>query len=221
MPKTGRPSNQEVQRTFIKFSKIGKKSDFGRCSLCGWERAWHSTDLQKHLNECEKYLIRKSETPSTEGTMKQVVQSRIVPIGLPSSRAIRRAIAYACYMQNLPFNAFDKGKPLRIAFEIGNPAFKSFPSKQELATTLLFEQYEATKAEIDKILKNKSYINIVADESDNISKHRIQNFSANIFAYGAFFIASDVIQTERKDAESIAAWLRQQCIDLVGDSEHI
>lgn len=55
MPPPGRAPNIAVRDNFARVPDPSKKSDIGICKHCHWRRAWQSTNLQKHLNECARY----------------------------------------------------------------------------------------------------------------------------------------------------------------------
>jgi len=51
----GRAPNQTVRDNFARVPDPGKKIDIGICKHCHWRRAWQSTNLQRHLDTCERY----------------------------------------------------------------------------------------------------------------------------------------------------------------------
>jgi len=87
------------------------------------------------------------------------------------------SFALAIYMNNLPFNVI-QSRCFLAPFQKISPAYKP-PSSFPLRTTLLDETYHLLKEDVEKVFRSPYYLNIMTDQSENISKDRIINISVN------------------------------------------
>lgn len=53
----GRAPNLAVRNNFARCAVPNGKVDHGICKHCHWRRSWHSTNLQKHLDDCARYQV--------------------------------------------------------------------------------------------------------------------------------------------------------------------
>ena len=98
------------------------------------------------------------------------------------------------------------------------------PTRQRIAGPLLDEYYDKVKAIVDeKVLSNKSQysINVVTDESTNVTKARISNISLHT-THGAFYWRSEDIESTQMTATNVASWLKGHLVTLSsGDLQRI
>jgi len=107
-------------------------------------------------------------------------------------------------MNNLPFNLTQS--PYFLApFQKISPAYKP-PSSFLLRTTLLDETYLLVKEDVEKVIQSSYYLNIITDESENVSKDRIINISINTDR-GTFHYCSENAGSMAFTAENLASWL--------------
>jgi hypothetical protein len=112
----------------------------------------------------------------------------------------------ACYYDGLSFRVFDKGSALIKAFHIVNPLLP-LPSRQDIATKLLDEQYLQISKEVNTLLTAEPHINFSVDETTNIRHQRILNICTNTTTYGAFYQTSEAIDIESVTATALAQWI--------------
>jgi len=129
------------------------------------------------------------------------------------------SFALAIYMNNLPFNVTQSPYFLAL-FQKISPAYKP-PSSFLLRTTLLDETYHLVKEDVEKVIQSSYYLNIITDESENISKDRIINISVNTDR-GTFHYYSENAGSMAFTAENLAAWLMGKLGELIqGDWDRI
>jgi len=78
-----------------------------------------------------------------------------------------------CFMDNLPFHAFENQFAKTFIHSL-NPAYVP-PSRKQLAGSLLDSTYISTKEQVDSLIAAMPNINVVTDESSNISASQIYN----------------------------------------------
>ena len=122
------------------------------------------------------------------------------------------SFALAIYMNNLPFNVPQSPYFLAL-FQKISPAYKP-PSSFLLRTTLLDETYHLVKEDVEKVIQSSYYLNIITDESENISKDRIINISVNTDR-GTFHYYSENAGSMAFTAENLAAWLMGKLGELI------
>ncbi len=194
--KRGRIPDLELGSAF-KRVRTGHKSDQARCKHCSWSGVWQTTNLRAHLsNTCASY--------KTQQTV-----DRLVVVSKAPSRDVQRdfkaSIAFSCYVDNLSFCTFDPGKAIRDSYWRINPLFR-FPTRHEIATTLLDAQYQRTSTAVQALVRSEPFLNFSIDESTNIRRERIQNLCINCPTYGAFYQLSESLEDRTMDARGCADW---------------
>ena len=53
--RVGRAPNLNVLNNYVRAHNKTKRTDVGICKHCNWRRAWHTTNLQLHLDRCQPY----------------------------------------------------------------------------------------------------------------------------------------------------------------------
>jgi hypothetical protein len=122
--------------------------------------------------------------------------------------------AMALYMTASSFTLFHD-PAMKTLFQSLNPAFK-MPDRRQFAGGLLDEAYNSVKVEVDCILQASNELNIITDESTNITMHRIANISVHT-QNGAFHYASEDVGHKRMTAVAIQDWLMNHLNVLTGN----
>ena len=136
MSKRGRPADEEVLRAYKRYWREDKDSDWSKCLGCGREQSWNTTALAEHLLDCDSYKKQLEEREKSQSKRKQATINfhAITPSWMLH---IQKSLAFACYMDGLPFNAYDlKNKHLPHAILLIYSGIK-FPSIKRIATKLL------------------------------------------------------------------------------------
>ena len=136
MSKRGRPANEDVSRAFKRFKQPGKEIETGECLSCGKKRAWNPTRLAEHLINCASYQEKQDENGDSQCVMKKQATISLHTITSLQMLKIQKNLAFACYMDGLPFDAFDKSKTLPMSILSIHGGLK-FPSRERIATRLL------------------------------------------------------------------------------------
>ena len=115
-------------------------------------------------------------------------------------------------MNNLPFNVTQSFYFL-APFQKISSAYKP-PSSFLLRTTLLDETDLLVKEEVEKVIRSSYYLNIITDESENMSKDCIINISVNTDK-GTFHYCSENAGSLAFTAENLASWLMAKLGELI------
>lgn len=94
-----------------------------------------------------------------------------------SHDALDDAFTTVCYEEGLPFSVFESPAMRQALYQL-NPAYKP-PSRKKISGVLLDKAYAIMKDQIDEYLDSLSELNIIIDESSNVSNSRIANISIN------------------------------------------
>jgi hypothetical protein len=97
-----------------------------------------------------------------------------------------------------------------------NPAYK-IPDRRRFAGALLDEAYTRVKAQVTCHFQQATHLNIIMDESSNITMERIANISVHT-SNGAFYYASDNIHAKRSTAPLIKIWLMEKLVELTDNN---
>jgi hypothetical protein len=205
--KRGRIPDPELEKAFKRI-RTGRNSDEAKCKHCFWTGVWQTNNLRSHLsNTCSLYKTQLS-------MHRSVIVSRTP--SRSEQHEFKASIAFSCYVDNLSFTTFDVGKAIRESYRKINPLL-AFPSRREIATTLLDAQYERTSMAIQTLIRSEPFLNFSLDESTNIRRERIQNLCINCPSYGAFYQLSESLEDRTMNARSCADWAIQAMEDAKGD----
>jgi hypothetical protein len=116
------------------------------------------------------------------------------------------------YMSNVPFNTVENAYWRRFFTKL-NPAYIA-AHRNTFAGPLLDQTYAKTKQEVEAKLKGK-VLNIVTDESTDVTRNRIVSMSVNSARLTFFYNAEDV-GAQRMDTENYTLWLLTQLEALTG-----
>ena len=108
--------------------------------------------------------------------------------------------AMALYMTASSFILFHD-PAMKTVFQSLNPIFK-MPDRHQFAVGVLDEAYNSVKVKMDCILQASNKLNIITDESTNITMHRIANISVHT-QNNAFYYASEDVGHKRMTAVTI------------------
>jgi Protein of unknown function (DUF 659)/hAT family C-terminal dimerisation region len=120
--------------------------------------------------------------------------------------SLDRRFALACYSQGLPFTVFE-GPEMKEALHELHPAYQP-PTRYVLSGRLLEEVYSNLKVNVDKAIAATPFLNVITDESDNISSERIGNISIHTLS-GAFHWTSEDLRARRMTAIGVSEWLKE------------
>jgi Protein of unknown function (DUF 659) len=172
--------------------------------------------MREHLEKCRPYINKIKATGPTNNLSRYVVQksntnaNNTQELNFPTLTAAMKAsldlkCASMCYEQALSFTFVEH--PSTATFLNGlNPAYK-LPSRKDLARRLLDETYINLKERVQNTIHTMEWLNIVTDESPNITNGRIANISIHT-SQGVFHWISEDIGAMQMTAENITAWLR-------------
>ena len=142
------------------FITNGKKAQCRACSQ--WAIIPHSTRQRQHLLECEPYMRHCSQAnriilmadDSGSHSMSTIfrVENNLILFPQQQVDMLVEEMAYAVYMDNLPFRAFE-GR-IRRVFRRMHAATR-FPSRKDLAGRLLVQQYNHTRHRVMKVFEQE------------------------------------------------------------------
>lgn len=205
MTKRGRIPDTEVLLSFKRFKRAEHKIDRAQCNACGHERSWQATDLRKHLQSCQKYGQGKEEEAAEEEVLAQ--QKLIVPtIGALMGKALQMQMAEAVILDGLPLDAFEDHKHLAPIMKRFYPTVKP-PTGNQISRSFLPAIYKRLQTQVSKHVNDATLLNLIADESNNIRRQRVQNLCVNIPGHGAFYWDSEIVNGDTCDGDWHADWL--------------
>jgi hypothetical protein len=139
MSKRGRPTNWEVTQSFKKYKDANFKEERAECKFCGFKRAWQSTELQRHLNNCIPFLSQQNTLEVAQKRQRQM--TLIVPtIGSSMQNMLKLHFAKAVIMDGLPLDAFEQKKQLGQVIKLINDKLQ-LPTAREIRKDLLPGKY--------------------------------------------------------------------------------
>ena len=195
------------------------------CKLCGGHNMAQSLDRErKHLqNKCPKY--KEWDAAHSERLQTKITQHTAQPISGPRKEKLE-LFAFAMFKTGRPFTAFEDEAWIKFFAEFG---YKP-PSPSKLSDTLLNQAYKKIEAAVTLQLSASHTLNLVTNESTNISGCRIINTSAitnNSDCYyilniepkpgklGAEELAMQAIKTAKgitnRDLSKVALWTTDTC----------
>lgn len=205
-----RHSNSSVKSAFHESKENPQdKCITVRCRLCTWTKKKNTTRQQEHLRHCANYLSHLSQ-------LNQQSLELNPPTDTPKifdKQSLDHAAALAVYMSASPFTLLSNS--YFTAFIQLNPTYLP-PSRASLANQLLDDIYCNVKTEVDAIIEKQQYINIVVDESGDISSHRIINLSI-LTETGAFHYKTEDTGSMQLGAVEISQWVMEKLATLVGE----
>ena len=173
--------------------------------------------MRQHLLKCDKYLtLHKSKGIENDITREAAVLSKQTPLNVPRISTQTKALldfdfAEACYVSGLPFTVY-QDEAMQRGFRTLNPAYKP-PNRKALAGPLLNQVYSHVKEKVDSAIQATKLLNIVTDESINISNARIVNISIHTPS-GAFHWRSEDIGARQMTTINVADWIKHNLTRL-------
>jgi hypothetical protein len=153
----GRPPNLKLLNAFERANSDDSKTPIAICKKCRYKAAWHPTRLEAHIAKCEPSLgqnaITSSLTPTTLREGSEIFFSRhqgsftvqFQQFSPELNEQVYKFLTKIVIMDNLPFNAFNRGKDLSKVFTMINPTIK-LPGRKEIATKWLDKIYKDVSA---------------------------------------------------------------------------
>jgi hypothetical protein len=163
----------------------------------------------------------QTNNPDGENNCENDVTSRrqttiIAPtIGAAAAKELDHQAAMALYMSASPFGLFHQPNMERF-LKMLNPAYKS-PEQRRFGSVLLDEAYSRVHAQVALRLQQAAHLNIIMDESSNITTERIANLSVHT-QNGAFYYFSESIAAKRSTAVVTKAWLTEKLVELTSNN---
>ena len=147
--------------------------------------AEHATHFKDHLRVCKTYIQRiitkvvQARNPFNVSSPAIANQSTINFPRLSKNQKTELDIQAVmwCFMSNHSFRMFENSFGKRFLQAL-NPAYTP-PSRKAVSGALLDSAYIMTKTRVDELIAALSNINVVTDESSNISDARICNISVH------------------------------------------
>jgi hypothetical protein len=174
-----------------------------KCKHCGLIRADNSQRLIDHIKLLQCTVWKEKQAKDAQVRPQQVLsggrpmvlnnpdpenptQAKLAPSFTSKERKqkLDRLAAMAIYADARPFTTYECSAMKEFLFEL-DPSYNP-PSADILSGRLLNEIYSETKERVDTELRATKQWNIVFDESEDISHHRIINLIICV-ASGAFF----------------------------------
>ena len=204
----GSKAHLAVQMHFKYTILDGAKTERAECQRCShYSKARNTTREEQHLQECRGYqtwLDAQKEIGIGSTIKRQRVLDDTMVIRIPVERKAR-------IDQDLALCIFKTGKPLSLFDDdCWNQFFKkhfgyTLPTRNTIAGPLLDQSYEAVKNTVATKLSASSFLNIVTDESTDISKNRIINTSVVTNSGDSFFWSNIEADEGKMGADELAA----------------
>jgi hypothetical protein len=183
--------------------------------------AQHTSRQRQHLNNCAPYQSRSRFKESEEveasnhGIQQRQTVLRMPKIDMFAAKELDHQAAMALYLSASPFGLYHQPAMERFLKSL-NPAYK-VPDRRRFAGALLDEAYTQVKAKVSRHFQQATHLNIIIDESSNITMERIANISVHT-SNGAFYHASDNIHANRSTAQMTKAWLWEKLVELTDNN---
>jgi hypothetical protein len=200
---SGRLPNPAVHKHFVyKRPENGKKLSVAVCRLCGGHNQARNTSREeKHLlSQCPKYH-KLSETTGLK-LQTNLPHHFAKSISSEQKRRIDQKLAFAIFKTGRPFTLFEDSAWLDLFSEFGY----SPPSATTLSEKFLEEAFIEVEKEVNYQLRVSPFLNIVTDESTDISGNRIINTSMITTSGDSFYISNLEAEVGKLGAEEWAEY---------------
>jgi hypothetical protein len=170
------------------------------CKLCGGHKQAKSIDQErKHLqNKCPKY---KEWEATNSQKLQPKIQSHLIQLVNQNRKTkLHNMFAFAMYKTGRPFAAFKDDSWTTFFAELGY----QLPSATTLATMLLDKAFDKIETAVDLQLSASQSLNLVTDESTNISSNRIINTSTITINGDCFYISNIKAEPSKLRAKELA-----------------
>lgn len=197
----GRLPNSAIHKYFTyKPPENGKKLSVAVCRLCGGHnQAQNTSREEKHLLEqCTKYHEIQQSTASKLQT--KLPQHHTKSISSEQKHRIDQKLAFAIFKTGRPFTLFEDSAWLDFFSEFGY----SPPSATTLSQRLLEEAFTKVEEQVNYQLRSSPFLNLITDESTDISGNRIINTSITTTTGDSFYISNLEAKAARLGAEELA-----------------
>src|SRR5579859_842187 len=171
--------------------------------------AYNPTRMKAHLSKCDSYLAF-AQSRGINNAFTRLATSKQSQIVVPTlSSAMKDTLdlefASVCYTQGLPFTLYESNSMKEALCHL-NPAYKP-PTRHAIAGPLLDQAYTPTKQRVDQLILSLPLLNVVMDESTNISNIRISNISVHTERSMLQWLSED-IGAQQMMSDNVAIWLR-------------
>ena len=154
-----------------------------KCNSCGKTTAQNTSRQRQHLSNCQAYQdrLRLNEHKAAQASDSSLAQRQTVltmpKIDMVAARELDHQAAMALYLSASPFGLFHQPAMERFLKSL-NPAYK-IPDRHRFAGALLDEAYLRVKARVTRHFQQATHLNIIMDESSNVTMERIANISVH------------------------------------------
>jgi len=178
--------------------------------------------MREHLEKCRTYINKSKAATHTNNLSRYVVvksNDNTQELNFPTLTVAMKAsldlqCASMCYEQAFSFAFIEHPSTTEFLRNL-NPAYKP-PSRRDLAGRLLDDTYSTLKERVTTTIGKTEWLNIITDESSNLTNGRIANISVHT-SLGVFHWISQDVGAMRMTAENITAWLRSHLHSLTNN----
>ena len=197
----GQLRNLSVQKHFeYEQPDAAKTCLIAICKHCGgYKKAKGMTQEHDHLENCKKY--KEWEHANNEKLHQTKLEKHTISQIDPAWKAkIDQKLAYTIYKTGSPFTLFEDSAWIGLFAEFG---YKP-PSASQLSTRLLDEAYEKIEEGVNYQLRASPMLNMITDESTDISGNRIINTCAMTSSGDCFYISNIEAEAGKLGADELA-----------------
>ena len=184
-----------VRKHFQVFSDPGYSRKRGKCLHCGDKVVDTLERMKYHLTgkPCDVFQVKKDRK-----ALPRAIDQYIVQITRREADELDLKAAIAIFVDGLPFGAFDShlGRLLASLKSNWKP-----PGRTTIATTLLDHAYDLYWDRLKPHFEASNRMNVIFDETGDISGNRIMNISIQVDSGAVFFLKNVDLGSATVDAE--------------------
>lgn len=227
--------DREVEAAFTRIRGPGKV-DLAECKYCKdsttkppFKKAWNTTRCHDHLKVCVPYIDHidernaptrsRAERLQEEGSNVTTHQAKhpnklnFKPIDDTwRIKQLDGLFAKAVYTSCCSFTFFTTPEWTAFFAKLGYTP----PSERRLRIALLDDCYTDMKNEVAKVFQASRHLGIVADESTNITNHRIQNVSV-MCNQTSYHWSSENLEDEEATADASVATIKVKALEITNN----
>lgn len=166
--------------------------------------------MAMHLNECASYqaILAGKAPKSTQKKLSFTQQPvKMRQLSKEDVEKLEKLAGYTVYCGARPFSTYSEAYMKSFIAEL-EPAFE-IPDRKAFAGRILDLCYNETKSQVEEILGRTRTINLITDESSNMSRDRIINLCISTPS-GPFCIKYEAIPVGTWSAQRQTKWLNDQ-----------
>ena len=195
---------------------------FARCLYCtNYYYAKNTTREKKHLRECQPYLKASAQSSQQarqgEHVLATMGRRGMEPFSKEEKKEVDLLAAMSIYRSAMPFSTLSNPAMLRFLQQL-DPSYAP-PGRRALSEGLLDETYSRVRARVMAVIDKQEFINVIMDESDDITHHRIINLSV-LTDCGAFHFKTEDYGSGRMTAANLSQWALDNITTVVNGEWH-